>query len=364
MTTGDTDGKRRHALVAGGGTGGHVFPGIALATELGRRRWKVSFAGLSGGFEERLATEAGLPFHGLEARPVVGVSALRKVHSLLTTLRASAAGRQLVDRERIDAVVGLGGYASVPAVLGGRFAGRPILLFEANAAPGVANRWLSRIASEAAIAYESAARSLRCRTTVTGTPVRAEFFNQPVEPPQPAAILVLGGSQGARQLNQMVPRALAELGAQVGHFEVLHQCGPDHVESTEADYRVSAPVLAGLEVVPFLDDVAAALGRASLVVSRAGASTLAEICAVGRPSVLVPLALAAAHQADNAKDLVETGAAELLPSGGQAGDLARILTSLLEPHRLAEMSLAARRLGRADAVERLADRLIDLAEGA
>ena len=363
MTSGDTESERRHALVAGGGSGGHVFPGIALAAELERRGWVVSFAGRRGGLEERLAAERGLAFHGLEAAPLVGTSPATRLRNLATTLRASSAGRRLVSSAGVDVVVGMGGYVSVPAVVGGWWARRPILLFEPNASPGKANRWLARLAAEAAVAYESAARSLPCTVTVTGTPLRVDFLGQPSVPPRPPLILVLGGSQGARQLNQMVPPALAEIGATVRRFEVLHQCGPSHVEETEAAYRAAAPAMAGIEVRPFIDDMAAALGRAWLVISRAGAITLAEICAVGRPSILVPLALAGAHQAGNAAALVEAGAALRLDSEAASEDLAAALRTLLEtPDELKRMSTAARDLGRADAAERLADRVVGLLE--
>ena len=215
---GSQETERRHALVAGGGSGGHVFPGVALAAELERRGWAVSFAGRAASVEERLAKRQGLTFYALPSAPVVGTSAARRVRSLMTTLRASLAGRRLVADVGVDVVVGLGGYVSVPAVVGGRLAGRPILLFEPNATPGTANRWLSRIASEAAVAYEAATAALRCSSTVTGTPVRAEFFEQPKESQQPRVLLVLGGSQGARQLNEMVPKALAGLGEAAGRY--------------------------------------------------------------------------------------------------------------------------------------------------
>ena len=199
-------------------------------------------------------------------------------------------------------------------MLGAQLAGRPILLFEPNASAGVANRWLSRLADEAAVSHPGAGEALHCRRTVTGTPVRPEFFEQPEysvleQRGERPLLLVLGGSQGASQLNEMVPAALAQVGAEASRLEVLHQCGPQHVAATEAAYDSIAPELGALAVVPFLDDMAAAMGRASLVISRAGAITLAEICAVGRPAILVPLAMAGAHQADNAAALAQAGAA-------------------------------------------------------
>jgi UDP-N-acetylglucosamine--N-acetylmuramyl-(pentapeptide) pyrophosphoryl-undecaprenol N-acetylglucosamine transferase len=204
---------------------------------------------------------------------------------------------------------------------------------------------------------------MRCPSTVTGTPVRPEFFEQPEyrRSGERLRLLVLGGSQGASRLNELVPAALAALGPRVAGFEVVHQCGPAHVAATEAAYAASAASPAGLEVVPFMDDMAAAMGRASLIVSRAGAITLAEICAVGRASVLIPLALAGAHQADNAAAMAAAGAAEMLDPEVGPNELGSLLQALMEsPERLAAMAAAARAQGRPDAVERLADRVEEL----
>lgn len=355
----ENDVERRHALVTGGGTGGHVFPGVALARELGRRGWNVSFAGRSGQMEEQLAVRLGIPFHAVSASPLLGASPVEKISTLFSTVSGAWSGRRLVRQQGVDVVVGMGGYVSVPAVLGARLAGKPSIVFEPNAAAGLANRWLSRVANEAAVAFEAAAAELRCGTTTTGTPVREEFFSQPSSvPTDPLRLLVLGGSQGATQLNELVPEALGQLGRAVGDLEVLHQAGPAHVETTRAAYAGSV-FQGAVDVVPFLDDVAGALGRASLVVSRAGAITLAEISAVGRPAVLIPLAIAAGHQAANARALVEAGGAEMLPSDGGAEALARALAGMLgSPARLEEMGSAAAAAGRRDAVERFADRVV------
>lgn len=363
---GASDGESRHAVLAGGGSGGHVFPALALAGELFERGWRVSLVGRSGGMEERLATERGLAFHRLAAAPVLGASPWRKLAGLAVTLRSAAAARRLLGRIGADVVVGLGGYVSAPTVVGARWLGLPILLFEPNAGVGLANRWLSRLAAEAAVAYPQAAGQLACPAVVTGVPVRAAFHRQPPEPATDRpSLLVLGGSQGARQLNEMVPRALALLGAAVRDLVVVHQAGAGNVEATEAEYRGADPELGRVEVVPFLDDVAAALGRAEIVVSRAGAITLAEICAVGRPAALVPLEIAAAHQRENAAALVEAGAAEMLAAGEDESALAEILGRLLEnPEARRRMREAGRTLARPDAASRIADRLTTLVEAA
>src|SRR5436309_9400673 len=168
-----------HALLAGGGTGGHVFPALAVAEELTRRGWRVSFAGLAGGLEERLTGERGVPFHPLPAKPFLGRGLTDRARSLAVLSGSTIAAARLVRRLGADVVLGTGGYVSAPAVLGARLARRPILLLEPNARAGVANRWLSRFASGAAVAFRETIRDLKCPCQVTGVPVRAAFFAVP-----------------------------------------------------------------------------------------------------------------------------------------------------------------------------------------
>ena len=353
-------------VLAGGGSGGHVVPALAVAAELSARGWDVSLVGRRGAIEERLADRHRLELHPLAAAPVLGRSLLGKARGLWVASRGAAGARRLLRRLDADAVIGFGGYVSVPAVLGARSLGLPILLFEPNANVGLANRWLSRLAGRAAVAYPDAAQALSSSVTVTGTPVRDEFFRQPEAPPEGApSLLVLGGSQGARQLNDLVPRALGMLGDEIASLEVVHQAGAGNVEATEAAYHGAEARPADLRVVAFLDEMAAALGRADLVVSRAGAVTLAEICAVGRPAVLVPLEIAAAHQAANAAALVAAGAAELVAPGETESALAERLARLLaSPDLRRRMGAAAKGLARPDAAARIADELDRLMEAA
>jgi UDP-N-acetylglucosamine--N-acetylmuramyl-(pentapeptide) pyrophosphoryl-undecaprenol N-acetylglucosamine transferase len=360
-----------HALLAGGGTGGHVFPALAVAEELVRRGWRVSFTGQESGLEARLVGERGLPFFPLPARPLLGKGPTAKIRSLVTLAGSAYAAAGLVRRLGIDVVLGTGGYVSAPAVLGARLARRPVLLLEPNARAGVANRWASRWASGAAIAYRETQRDLKCPCLVTGVPVRAAFFAVPADlPPQPPArLLVLGGSQGAQQVNQLMPDAVARLLGSGGEgLRVLHQAGAKNVEAARAAYAAAGVPEAVVEVVPFLDDVASMMTASHLLVSRAGAITIAEICAAGRPALFLPLAIAQAHQVDNARLLAEAGAAELLvdepgkPVSGEA--LAERLGALLgDRERLVHMGRAARGLARPQAVAAIADRLAELAQG-
>ena len=361
-------GGEPRALLSGGGSGGHVFPGLAIADELVRRGWQVSWAGSGRGIEARLVGDRQIPFHDLPARPVVGRGLAGKLWAAAVLARSALSARALVRRLGARVVVGTGGYVSAPAVVGAKLASRPVLLLEPNAEPGVANRLLSRLAAEAAVAVEETRDHLRCPATATGVPVRAEFFEVAEELPlgPPWRLLVLGGSQGARQINEMLPEALASL-ENPPPIEVCHQTGERHLEATrqayesaglaaqDSDREATAP---RFEVVPFLDDMASAMARSHLIVSRAGAITLAEICAAGRPSLLVPLALAGDHQTANARSLERAGAARILPRAATVDDLAELLASLLAPNgELSEMAQAARGLGRPDAARAIADRV-------
>ena len=352
-----------HVLLAGGGTGGHVFPALAVAEELRARGWRVSFTGAAGGLEERLVGERGLPFHPLPARPLVGRGPLAQARALATLARSAFAASRLIRGIGADVVVGTGGYVSAPAVLGARLARRPVLLLEPNARAGVANRWLSRWATAAAVGYRETIADLKCPCWVTGVPVRPAFFAVPAELPPIAALrlLVLGGSQGARQINQAMPEAAARLIAKLPALSILHQAGARNVEETRAAYE-SAGVGARVEVVPFLDDVAGAMAASHLLVSRAGAITVAEICAAGRPSLLVPLAIAKGHQVDNARLLAEAGGAEMIRSDELSAErLAAKLAELLgDGGRLAAMGRAARSLARPRAVADIAERIEEL----
>jgi UDP-N-acetylglucosamine--N-acetylmuramyl-(pentapeptide) pyrophosphoryl-undecaprenol N-acetylglucosamine transferase len=361
-----------HALLAGGGTGGHVFPALAVAEELTTRGWRVSFTGLAGGLEERLTGERGVPFYPLPARPFLGKGLGARARSLTTLSGSAVSAARLVRRLGADVILGTGGYVSAPAVVGARLARRPVLLLEPNARAGVANRWLSGYASGAAVAFRETVRDLKCPCVVTGVPVRAAFFAVPAALPSlaPPQLLVLGGSQGARQVNELVPAAVARLLALLGggvSLRVLHQAGPKNVEETREAYAGAGVPGAVVEVVPFLEDVAGAMAASHLLVSRAGAITVAEICAASRPALFLPLSIAQGHQVENARLLADAGAAELLTGDAATPDaLAERLGALLGDAagmaRLARMGRAARALAKPGAVAAIVDRLAELAE--
>ena len=368
----DASPAQPHLLLAGGGSGGHVFPALAVGAELANRGWRVSFAGRPNGMEARLVANTGIEFYPLAARPWVGQGTAGKVRALTTLAGSVWRARRLVRRLAVDVTLGTGGFASMPAVMGCRLAGRPALLVEPNAEAGTANRLLSRWAQCAVLAFPETARQLRCRTQLTGVPVRPAFFALPAVSEEAARrprLLILGGSQGALQLNQRMPGAVARVRGQLPALRVLHQCGRDHVEATRRAYVEAGlgDALAGsdsaIEITPFLDDVAAAMGRCQLIVSRAGAITTAEICAAGRAALFVPLAIAGGHQEVNARALADGGAAQLVLSAEATTErLSDGLSALLaDPTALAGMGAAARALARPDAVHAIAGEIEALA---
>lgn len=366
-----------HVLFAGGGTGGHVFPALAVADQLVGRGHRVSFAG-SHGLEETLVPEHGHDFHTLPCRALVGRGLVDKAVALSTLAGATLLGANLVRRLRSRVVVGTGGYVSAPAVLGARLLRRPCLLVEPNAQPGFANRQLSRFAEVAAVAFEETGRYLACPVEVTGVPVRREFGQVPAPTATdgPLRLLVVGGSQGAQVLNRALPTVLAALRDRGEGLTLVHQTGRDHLETTAERYRQAGvdpdDDASPVRVVRFLDDMAEAMASADLIVSRAGAITVAEITAASRPAIFVPLTLAEGHQRENARALERSGAALVVEEGerSEAGerDFAERLTGRLEelldtPGRLAEMAERARLESRpaaaaeiADLVERLGSR--------
>jgi UDP-N-acetylglucosamine--N-acetylmuramyl-(pentapeptide) pyrophosphoryl-undecaprenol N-acetylglucosamine transferase len=353
-----------HVLLAGGGSGGHVFPALAVGEELAARGWRVSFAGSPAGMEARLVPARGIPFHGLPARALVGRGPFAKAGSLAVLARSAFAARQLVRRIGADVVLGTGGFASAPAVIGARLARRPVLLLEPNARAGVANRWASRWASGAVVGWLEAVGDLKCPAWVTGVPVRAAFAAIPagLPPAEPLRLLVLGGSQGAQQINLALPAAVRRLAAELPSLRILHQAGERNLDAARQAWAEAGIGADRAEVVPFLDDVAGAMAESHLLVSRAGAITLAEICAAGRPSLLVPLSIAQGHQIENARALADAGAAEMIPSAELTPDrLADSLLALLRDlPRLGRMGQAARGLAHPRAVAEIADHLAAL----
>jgi UDP-N-acetylglucosamine--N-acetylmuramyl-(pentapeptide) pyrophosphoryl-undecaprenol N-acetylglucosamine transferase len=348
-------------VIAGGGTGGHLYPGLALAAALAARGAAPTFVGTAGGIEVRAVPAAGWPLRLVPGRQVRGGGALRGAIGLAALGRAVVAARRVLAEVRPALIVGVGGYASVAAVLAARLGARPVVLLEQNVIPGAANRLLGRLARRICLGFaESAAFFAPGRAVHTGNPVRADVLAARDAPPAPRAdgrlgLLVFGGSAGAHRLNEAAVAALRLRAGRAPGFDVVHQTGAADVDAVRNGY--SAAGIAA-RTVPFVDGMGAAYAAADVVVGRAGAMTCSELAVVGRPAILVPYPYAADdHQRRNAEVLVAAGAAELILDRDLDGErLAAALDALAgEPARRCRMAAAARALGRPDAAERVAD---------
>jgi UDP-N-acetylglucosamine--N-acetylmuramyl-(pentapeptide) pyrophosphoryl-undecaprenol N-acetylglucosamine transferase len=352
-------------LIAGGGTGGHIIPALAVARELvARHSAEVLFVGTERGMEIRLVPEAGFKLRLVDVGPLKNVSLVTRLRTLLQLPRSISACKRLIREFKPSVVFGVGGYASGPAMAAALQLNVPTMVFEPNAMPGLANRLVGKKVQAAAVNFPSAAPWFH-NAEVTGIPVRPEFFTlAPPTGPDPH-LLVFGGSQGARILNIHVPRVVPQLLNAVPGLTILHQSGLRHATQTFAAYAASGADPDRWKVRPFLDDMPACFAKANLVMARSGASTVAELAAAGKPALLVPFAAAAdEHQRRNAEAMVAGGAAVMLqePDLAIPGKLLAVLTGLLtNPARLASMAAAARTQAHPAAAERIADRLASLA---
>jgi len=361
MSTPRLDPSQRPVMIMAGGTGGHIFPGLAVAKVLRERGVPVTWLGADGAMETRLVPQHDIPIDTLAIGGLRGKGKLALIGAPLRLLRAIRAAGFLIRDRQPRAVIAFGGFASGPGGIAARLHGLPLLVHEQNRAPGMTNRVLSRFARRVLAGFPG---SFAQREEAVGNPVRAEIAA--ITPPElrlanrqgPLRLLVLGGSQGARVLNNAVPTALAALGPGMP-VQVRHQSGEKlHAEALQA--YADAGVQASVE--PFIADMAEAFAWADLVVCRSGASTLAELCAVGVGSVLVPFAAAVDdHQTRNAEYLVERGAAVLLKQDETlATQLEGVLRDLSENSaRRMQMANAARALAKVDAAERIADIILE-----
>ena len=352
-------------VFAGGGTGGHVFPGLAVAEELRSLGWRTAWIGRGGSLEERLVAAAGLEFRALPARAFVDRGALARAIALgvlaASTLRAAA----LLRRLGAAVVLATGGFACAPAALGARLNGAGLYLLEPNAQSGAANRLLSRFATEAGTAFDSAAKELACEARLVGVPVRRafRFVDEPRLQGDRTRVLVLGGSQGSDALNRHLPGLFARVARRTA-IEVTHQSGPSRVDRTRERYLDHAAPALNVAVEGFIEDTAGAMAAHDLIVSRAGAVTVAEVAAAGRPAIYVPLSLAAGHQRGNAQAMVDAGAAILVEQDDLRGEAAEEQCAglIADRARLSSMARAARAHGRGDAARVVAERVCALAD--
>lgn len=350
-------------VFAGGGTGGHVYPMIAVADAVRSLApgLRLVFVGTARGLETRIVPARGYELELIEAAPMRGGGAAGALRGALRAARSTFSARPLLQRLRPRAVFSIGGYAAGPVALAARTLGIPLALMEPNSEIGLANRLIAPFVQRAYTAFPESERFFRRGLVLqAGVPIRAGFSPRPYTPdPARLSVLVFGGSQGARSLNEAVPRALGALKRPV---RVVHQCGSAQ-ESAVRELYAELGLADCAEVRPFIDDMPAAIADADLVIARAGASSVSEICAVGRPSLLVPYPHAGDHQRVNAESLAKAGAAiSVLDKEATPERLAQEIAALCEsPERLSRMAESAAAIGRPDAANTIARDLLALA---
>ena len=346
-------------LIMAGGTGGHIFPGLAVADEMRAAGWDVTWMGGRGGMEERLVPSRGYRGEWIRARAARGKGLLQKLllpANLLVSFWESA---RLIRRLKPDVVLGLGGYVAFPGGMMASLLDRPLALHEQNAVAGLANRVLAKLGDKVMVAFPGALANAEW----TGNPVRADIASLGLPEERfrnrsgPLRILVVGGSLGAQVLNEVLPKALALCPNQ---FQVVHQAGEKHLQTLRENYRAAG--VSG-ELIAFIDDMATRYAEADLVICRAGAVTVAELAASGLASILVPFPHAVDdHQTANARFLADRGAAVLLPQNDlNAERLAALIRGFDRP-KLLKMAKKARGLGKPEAARVVAQRCIELAE--
>jgi UDP-N-acetylglucosamine--N-acetylmuramyl-(pentapeptide) pyrophosphoryl-undecaprenol N-acetylglucosamine transferase len=357
-------------VIAGGGTGGHLYPGIAVARELLSRQPDavVSFAGTAQGIEARVIPREGFGLDLIRSSGVKGKSLAGRVRGALLVPGSLIEAWRIVSARQPSLVIGVGGYSSGPVVMAAALRGVPTMLLEQNAVPGLTNRLLARVVKAAAVTFDSTQAFFGKKAFVSGNPVRPEFFRA-AGPNQESArddttsvtrVLVFGGSQGAHAINVAMVEAAPQLAAGRPPVRLTHQTGERDVEMVRTAYR-QAGVQADVE--PFLYDMGRQLGDADLIVCRAGATTLAEITAAGKAAILIPLPAATDdHQRKNAESLVEAGAAELLLQRDATGAAlaGRVLALAADPARRNRIAATARALAKPDAARVIVDRALEL----
>ena len=346
-------------LIAAGGTGGHIYPGIAVAKEVVRRDSSsvVRFVGTAKGLETRLVPQAGFELSLIESAGLVNMGLAARLRGLAVLPKSFLAARRLIREFEPDVVVGAGGYVSGPVLLTAAAMRVPTLVMESNAVPGFTNRKLARFVDAAAVSFEAALPYFRGKAVVTGNPVRREFFEVPRKERDPSrfSLLIFGGSHGARAVNEAMVAALAHLEAHAGVLRVTHQTGKLDFERVREGY-LSAGWGERADVREYIDDMVGAFAAADLIVSRAGATTSFELMAAGKAAVMVPLP-GQLEQRRNAEVMRDAGAALMIPQDELTGErLAREIGSLVaDPERLTRMEEASRRMARAGAAEAAVD---------
>jgi len=350
-----TQTKPKHVMMMAAGTGGHVFPALAVAKELQQQGIQVSWLATPAGMENRLLKNHDIPIYQIDIQGVRGNGAVRKLLAPFKILKATLSAMRYMKQLKVDAVAGFGGYVAGPGGLAARALGIPVIIHEQNAIAGFTNTQLSRIAKKVCQAFPNTfAESAKIVTT--GNPVRKEIteilspswrYQEREKAGLPLRILIVGGSLGAQALNERVPEALKQLNVPLN---VYHQCGQNHADATQARYA-DKPASLQVEVQPFIEDMAKAYSDADLIICRAGALTVTEIATAGVAAVFVPLPSAVDdHQTANAKFLANSGAAKICPQSTLTPDsLKELLAPLMNRQLLSEMAVKARQQAQPDA---------------
>jgi UDP-N-acetylglucosamine--N-acetylmuramyl-(pentapeptide) pyrophosphoryl-undecaprenol N-acetylglucosamine transferase len=353
-------------MIAAGGTGGHIYPGIAVAKEILRRDplSEVLFVGTARGLESRIIPENGFQLALIHSAGLKSVGVKGKIKGLMTLPRSFIESRRLLREFRPTVVVGAGGYVSGPVLMMAVIMGIPTLVMDSNALPGFTNRKLARFVDRAALTFHEAVPFFGKKGTVTGNPVRKEFFdlNPKARNDDTTSVLIFGGSQGARAINNAMIDALNHLNGTRETLKVVHQTGEADFEKVRLAYQERGWEMA--DVRPYISDMMHEFERADILICRAGATTCAEIAAAGKAAIMIPLPTAADdHQRKNAEAMQNAGAAKMLSQDQLTPELlASTLKDLASrPEAIAQMGSAARKLAREDAAEATVDIIEELA---
>ncbi len=350
-------------IIAGGGTGGHVFPALSIAGEISERGMgdEILFVGTQKGMESELVLKNGYQIKHISSRGFVGRGLFNTVLAFFSALKGLFDSISIIRKYKPDVALGVGGYVSGPFLLAAVLLRIPTAICEQNTVPGVTNRILGKIVNTIFASFDSSVQYFPSKKVlITGNPIRKDIIDAPSnsKDADSLAVLVFGGSQGAYSLNRFLPEAFSKIDS--GNISIVHQTGKkdyNFVKQLYSDHRVEAQVL------EFIDDMAGAYGKSDLVIGRAGAGTIAEITALGKPSLLVPFPYAAHdHQLENAKILEDRGAAVLIEDKDATPEkLALTLTYLMDGDKLNIMSANAKKLGRPEASKEIVDELYKLA---
>lgn len=358
--------KKMRVLIAAGGTGGHIYPGIAVAKEVMRRdaSSEVKFVGTARGLERRLVPQAGFELLLIESTGLVNMGLMAKLRGLGLIPKSMSEARRLISEFKPDVVVGAGGYVSGPVLLTAALMRLPTLVMESNALPGFTNRRLARFVDKAAVSFEAALPYFRGKGVVTGNPIRREFFDVPAKERDPARfdVLIFGGSQGARAINEAMIAALPHLNREQSVLSIKHQTGEADFEKVREGYLKAGWTEENAVVLRYIDDMVSAFAAADLIISRAGATTAAELMAAGRTAIMVPLP-GQMEQRKNAEAMQGAGAGRMILQEDLTGErlAAEIARLVAAPEEITQMERASRKLARGDAAAVTVDLIEELA---